>query len=627
MTNNKRKQSYKNISKQELEDIDLFFEERKLKEKFSKNITLKELSFELTNKQKNLMRIIKSNKIITITGPPGTSKAQPLSANILTPNGWVLMGDIKKGDFVISSNGKPTKVLGVYPQGKKKIFKINFSDGSSTECTEEHLWLTWTHDERNYRKKKNGIRYHEKHEGTIRTTGEMVGNLIESDGRLKYSIPIVSPIEFDEKDFILEPYLLGSLIGDGFFGNHIGFSTNDKESYEKINSILFKSNYVLSERKRNGDFVDCTIVHKKEKNKKNIIKEKIEKLGLLNKKSYDKFIPEEYLFGSISQRIELLQGLLDTDGCVTLKGSVTFSTSSSQLKDDFIKLIQSLGGVCKYKKRNTTYTYNNKKLDGAPSYQIHINLPNEILCQCFSLSRKQEKVKFRTKYHPSRFITSIEEVREDEAQCILVEDKKHLYLTDNYIVTHNTFIACYVAAQEFLKGNYDKIILSKPTEVLSGTKDVGALPGTLEDKMAVYSESFFDAFLEFFNSSDFSHFWSDKSIEFKPAQFLRGRSIKNAFIIIDEFQNFDSKALKSIVTRLGRGSKIVFMGDTKQNDINKKHVAVDVFTQLISEIGEGCATFKFEREDIVRDPLLIKIMDKWEEYEDNNKWPDTIKGS
>lgn len=195
--------------------------------------------------------------------------------------------------------------------------------------------------------------------------------------------------------------------------------------------------------------------------------------------------------------------------------------------------------------------------------------------------------------------------------------------------TSKTFISCYAGVQELLRGKYDKIILSKPTEVLSGTRDPGALPGTLDEKMAVYAESFFDAFLEFLEPKDFKQMWDSKIIEFKPAQFLRGRSIKNAFIIIDEFQNFDSKALKSIITRKGRNSTIVFMGDTRQNDIRKKHVAVEVFKKLISEIGEdsGCENFEFEREDIVRDPLLIKIMDKWEDYEDKGEWPDTIKGA
>lgn len=218
----------------------------------------------------------------------------------------------------------------------------------------------------------------------------------------------------------------------------------------------------------------------------------------------------------------------------------------------------------------------------------------------------------------------------------LTNKQKHLVriLKSNSIVTivgppgtSKTFIACYAAMQEFLKGKYDKIILCKPTEVLSGTKDPGALPGTLDEKMSVYAESFFDAFEEFLENKNFKHLWDTKAIEFKPAQFLRGRSIKNAFIIIDEFQNFDSKALKSIVTRKGRNSTIVFMGDTRQNDINKKHVSVDVFNQLIKEMGEGCETFEFKREDIVRDPLLIKLVDLWEKYEDEGKWPDTIKGA
>lgn len=192
--------------------------------------------------------------------------------------------------------------------------------------------------------------------------------------------------------------------------------------------------------------------------------------------------------------------------------------------------------------------------------------------------------------------------------------------------TSKTFIACYSAVQALLAGKCKKIILSKPTEVLSGTKDPGALPGTLEEKMAVYAESFTDSFAEFLTEKDFKYLWDSKLIEFKPAQFLRGRSLKDSFIIIDEFQNFDIKALKSIVTRLGRNSKIVFMGDTRQNDINKKYVAVEAFTEIISTIN-GCANFKFERNDIVREQILIDIIDRFEEFEDAGKMPGTIRNT
>lgn len=188
--------------------------------------------------------------------------------------------------------------------------------------------------------------------------------------------------------------------------------------------------------------------------------------------------------------------------------------------------------------------------------------------------------------------------------------------------TSKTFVACYAAIQAFLSGKVKKIILSKPTEILSGTKDPGALPGSLDEKMAVYAESFLDSFDEILEKKDFKSLWDDKIIEFKPAQFLRGRTIKDAFIIIDEFQNFDIKALKSIVTRLGRNSTMVFMGDTKQNDINKKYVAVDIFNEIIKPI-KGCATFGFLREDIVREQILIDIVDRFEKFEDDGKLPET----
>lgn len=192
--------------------------------------------------------------------------------------------------------------------------------------------------------------------------------------------------------------------------------------------------------------------------------------------------------------------------------------------------------------------------------------------------------------------------------------------------TSKTFIACYAATQMFLSDGKQKIILSKPTEVLSGTKDLGALPGSLEEKLKEYVESFIDAFDEFLDAKDFKHLWAEKLIEFKPAQFLRGRTLKDSFIIIDEFQNFDIKALKSIVTRLGRNSTIVFMGDTKQNDIGKRYVAVDFFNEVIKDIP-GCASFEFKREDIVREKILIDIIDRFEKLEAEGKMPDTMKNT
>ena len=190
--------------------------------------------------------------------------------------------------------------------------------------------------------------------------------------------------------------------------------------------------------------------------------------------------------------------------------------------------------------------------------------------------------------------------------------------------TSKTFVACYAGIQMLLDGRVDNIILSKPTEILSGTKDLGSLPGDLETKIGVYAESFMDSFDEFLTQKDLKHLLVDKKVEFKPAQFLRGRTLKKSFIIIDEYQNFDISSLKSIVTRLGRGSTICFLGDSKQNDINKRYVAVEAFNSIMDGI-RGYSNFTFLREDIVREQILIDIIDKFEEYE--NKLPETIRGN
>lgn len=621
-----RQRPNKKLARYEQDEIDAHLgKATSIRNGVNEFITMKELPFKLNAKQKELIKLIPKNRIIAVTGPPGTSKAQPLSAKLLTPTGWTTMGEIKVGDEVIGVNGIGTKVLGIFPQGKKQIYKITFSDGSSTECTGDHLWLTWNHSERVYYKKENGKKIRTEHSGTVRTTEELIPNLYGNDGRLQYSIPIVKPIEFVEKQYNINPYLIGALIGDGHLGNYIGFSTNDNFLYEKINNLLFLEGYKLAIRNKKNDFVECAIVKFEKNNNENKFKTYLNELNLLNTKSHNKFIPEEYLFGSIEQRISLLQGLMDTDGYVS-KNTIAYSTSSELLKNDFIKLIQSLGGVCSYSIQKTSYMYNNKKYDGLPHYVISIRLPEEIEKKCFTLQRKLDKIISKTKYKPVRYIASITPIYVDDAQCIMVEDENHLYVTDDYIVTHNTFLALYAAIQAFMSGKCKKIILSKPTEVLSGTKDLGALPGTLDEKMQVYIESFLDAFDDILTAKDFKHLWTEKIIEFKPAQFLRGRTIKDAYIIIDEFQNFDIKALKSIITRLGRGSTMIFMGDTKQNDINKKFVAIETLHSILDGLP-NYQRFHFMKEDIVREQLLIDIVTRFELFEDNDLMPETIKGA
>lgn len=176
--------------------------------------------------------------------------------------------------------------------------------------------------------------------------------------------------------------------------------------------------------------------------------------------------------------------------------------------------------------------------------------------------------------------------------------------------TSKTFTACYAAVKALQKGEVKRIVLVKPLET-SG-EDLGFLPGTEKDKIAPFFESFMDNLLEMVDPKTLKMWIDNGTIRMQPIAYMRGRTFKHSFIICDEMQNADIKQLMTTITRFGQGSKIAIIGDSRQNDINEKYVALEFFINKILGEDEQIFHFRFERADIVRDPLLIKIIDNYE---------------
>jgi hypothetical protein len=367
---------------------------------------------------------------VMIADPMGLGKEQPLDAKILTPTGWTTMGEIKIGDEIIAADGKPCLVSGVFPQGEKDIYRITFSDGSSTECGKEHLWAV-NSPSRNF----NHL------EPKVMSLAEIQeAGLMDKSGNRKWFIPMVEPVEFEEEYGLpLNPYLLGVILGDGGISQRtVMISSADQEIIESVRSSLpegvwldhsFNYDYRITSRRINN----------------NPVMEALDELDLMGKKSSDKFIPVEYLFSSIETRIRLLQGLLDTDGHIRVDGNLEYTSSSRRLIEGIQFIIQSLGGVARIREKKTTHLM---------AYRISVQLPKGILP--FSLSRKANAYRGRNKYPPTRAIESIEFVGRKQAQCIRVDTFDHLYVTDDCIVTHNTIEAimtvCEAWEQEIEKG-------------------------------------------------------------------------------------------------------------------------------------------------------------------------------
>jgi phosphate starvation-inducible PhoH-like protein len=187
--------------------------------------------------------------------------------------------------------------------------------------------------------------------------------------------------------------------------------------------------------------------------------------------------------------------------------------------------------------------------------------------------------------------------------------------------TSKTFTACWAAVKALQKGEVKRIILVKPLET-SG-EDLGFLPGSEKDKVQPFVESFLDNLVEMMDGKTLKMFMENGTIKFEPIAYMRGRTFRDSFIICDEMQNADIKQLMTTITRFGQGSKIAIIGDTRQNDINERYVALEFFINEILKDDDQIFNFRFERDDIVRDPLLIKIIDNYEMALASGKIPST----
>ena len=353
--------------------------------------------------------------LIIIGGRPSMGKALPMNAKVLTPKGFVLNKDLKIGDSVASIDGKRSIVTGIYPQGVIKTYEIEFSDGRKRECCGEHLWEV------------NSSKFTNKKK--VLTTLQIKDYLskVRYNGRM--SIPMYSGVFGYRKEFIINPYLMGVLLGDGMLTCGASWCKPDKFIVEKI-SKLIDERYVISEYSGNRFSITSN-------RNKNMYIDELSRYELLNKRSYERFIPYEYMDASRSQRLELLNGLLDTDGDVDKLGSISYNSTSERLANDVQELCWSLGYRCSIRKRKS-YLNGEMMRD---SYRLNISSKNQ--CELFDLPRKKERVKNR-KVKPLT-IVSVKEKSFTECQCISVSHERALYITDDYIVTHNTQFALHFA--------------------------------------------------------------------------------------------------------------------------------------------------------------------------------------
>lgn len=316
-------------------------------------------------------------------------KALRNGTGVLTSKGYVPIESLVVGNKVTGANGKPTKVIGVYPQGQKQVLEVEFSDGSVIETCEEHLWT---------------VRLGSK-PWKVMTTGQIA----KRSGQA-LAVPMMAPTHFAESGYLYDSYKLGLLLGDGCFrGNGtVSFTTADQELVDVWGKTATKWS---------GSPYDYGIAG---------LVPTMKKLGLYGTTSRTKFVPKAYLWSSAPSRLALLQGILDTDGSVTCTGGIEYFSMSEQLARGVQHLAESLGG----------YAHWHESKGG---YRLIIVLPNGV--QPFRLARKAALYKGRcAKRQPVRTIREVRYTgRYEDMTCIAVEAPDSLFVTEHCIVTHNTW--------------------------------------------------------------------------------------------------------------------------------------------------------------------------------------------
>lgn len=424
--------------------------------------------------------------ITALVAGRGFGKGATLSTLIPTMDGWKKMGDMQAGDTVFDENGAPCKVIAAHdPYTPTRLYRITFSDGNTVEVDGDHLWTTWTHKDfkRFYYEKRcnpnqdKAVFPHDwavrgnnaVHVRNVKMTAEewltilaklssgksdravatehgisrgfirkyrnnpqivldslearpKSTDVLHSSQTDRHFIPRTKPVQFSEKALPIEPWTMGILLGDGhtLTGQNIAVHPDDKA-------------WLLDKLEERGNVV-ARGSHLKYPDKCSILNTGVAWKSLsLN---LGKYIPDTYLTSSVEQRLELLRGLIDSDGHVSSDGHYRFYNTNLRLIQGVIHLVESLGmrATVSEKEGSESTRYKSKT---KTAYTVIFNSQGLVCC---SLPRKSERHReIHTLTNSAHEIVSVEEIPVEQVRCLTVDSSSHLYLiTESFLPTHNT---------------------------------------------------------------------------------------------------------------------------------------------------------------------------------------------
>lgn len=522
-----------------------------------RNTSLKKLPFSFKNYEFQRQIVDDMHPDLNVIKISQVGLALDLNTKIPTPSGWTTMGETTVGDKLYDEQGNICTITYTSPiYIDRKCYEVEFDNGDKIVADEHHKWFV--ESERMFNPESGlfngsgripkGVEY--KKEGVITT--KLAYEIYKKGPRNILSIPNTKPLKGNNKKIPIDPYYLGLWLGDGHsYSTRI---TTGREDSKNIINILEHKGFKCTDVSNKDTVKEIKVDYKNEPNGQTLYN-KLLKCNLLK----NKHIPSKYLRANKNIRLELLQGLMDSDGTITKGSRCSFSNTSPQLVEDFIDLVNSLG-----LKTRTRWRLPNGKTSVLKSgHIIKSKLPIAEVSfitysdfPVFKLPRKSLRLRNHKDSKPTktfrRHIVSIKEVETRPVKCITVDSRNHLFLAgEGMIPTHNTEVQIRKALGFLVRNRGTSLIFSLPNEdMFERVSKARVKPIVNADKVFNTSE---DSANKSVRSTEIMQF-GQSFLYLVPALESAATSIAADFVMNDEVDLSDQKMISLFNSRL-QGSK------------------------------------------------------------------------
>lgn len=491
-------------------------------------------------------------------GAAGGGKGQLLDAEIITPFGTRRFGDLKVGDTITSATtGGITEVIALHPIETRDYYRVHFVDGTYVDCSDNHIWRGHFSRKKSKKAKKYPeyfaeygddelILAHQLYEWHQKKKSGMY------DG-VHFIIPLCKPVRFTiSTQQYVHPYIAGAMIGDGCMSSayikrgQCGLTTMDPEIIDRcieLGASFDKEVYRESGRAKTYTIYD-----------KNFIDSLI-KSELAGHTALDKFIPRRYKLGSIEERISLMQGLMDTDGYIDERGHLSYCTISKQLAEDVAFVIRSLGGVATISKKAKT-GYRNEQgdfIETNDAYNVFFRIENAP--DLVYVPRKKERARYGFNGGNSELgkrVLDVEYIGKKEGRCITVKEPSGLYITNDFTVTHNSYVSsCWLVSSCMRFPDLRAVVARKTIKSLREST-FNTIKAVMKQWGLKEGENY-----KINNLEGVVTFWNDSTITLKELEdlpsdsnFERLGSSEFTIAAVDEVSEISEKAIEVLFSRL-----------------------------------------------------------------------------